>query len=410
MDSRWWCCVLLALACGKSKTLDASVDAMADTRADTSVETDAATDVPFDTVPFDTAPDTFDAGRDDAGLVELTGEVDLLIMMDNSGSMSQEQEALAREIPNLVRGLATGDVDGDGTVDIPLVVSLHVGVVTSDMGTGGVVVRGACERDPNRGDDGVLRSEGNLSLPGCAASYDPAFLEFAPGSGSADAFAEDVACLSTTGTNGCGFEQPLEAMLKAVTPSTSDIRFVFDDRGHADGANAGFLRPGALLAILAVTDEDDCSALDPDVYNRMSTRYPAPELNLRCFQYPEAVHPLERFTEGLLASRGDAGRLIYGAIVGIPEDVNPRIGSPIDYDAILSDDDMQERVNPTMPQELAPSCDRPGTGRAFPPRRMVTLAQQLEAGGARAFVQTICQDSYESAILGFATEIGRALE
>lgn len=395
-------CVLLATACGKSTTVDASLDAMPDVPIDAPVD-----------VPIDTAVDAFDAGADvpvDTGSVPLTGEVDLLIMMDNSGSMSQEQEALAREIPNLVRGLATGDVDGDGVAELPPVVSLHVGVVTSDMGTGGVLVRGACERDPNRGDDGVLRSEGNLAIPGCAASYDPPFLEFAPGSGDPDAFASDVQCLATAGTNGCGFEQQLEAMLKAVTPSTSDIRFVFDDGGHADGANAGFLRPGSLLAILAVSDEDDCSALDPDVYDRMSTRYPAPELNLRCFYYPEAVQPLERFTNGLLAARSEPGRLIYGAIVGVPEDINPAIGSPIDYDAILADDNMQERVNPMMPQELAPSCDRPGTGRAFPPRRMVTLAQELEEGGARTFVQTICQDSYESAIIGFATEIGRALE
>lgn len=393
-------CALVALGCTKSKVVeDAAVDALP-TR-------DAAEDVPF--IPPDA---TADAGEEDAPpdvpFVPLTGEVDLLIMMDNSGSMSQEQAALAREVPQLVRGLVTGDVDGDGAAEFPPVVNLHVGVVTSDMGTGGVVVRGACERDPNFGDDGVLRNEGNPAIVGCAATYDPNFLEFQP-MDDPDVFAANIACLSTPGTNGCGFEQPLEAVLKAVTPSASDISFVMGTTGHADTQNRGFLRPGALLAVLTVTDEDDCSALDPDVYDRMSTRYPNPELNLRCFQYPEAIHPIVRYADGLLASRSEAGRLIYGAIVGIPEAVNPIPGAPIDYDRILADDDMQERVNPMMPQELTPSCDRPGTGRAFPPRRMVSLAQQLEERGARAFVQTICQDDYSAAVVGFAQEIGRAL-
>ena len=336
--------------------------------------------------------------------------VDLLFMMDNSGSMSQEQVAIAREIPNLVRVLASGDINDDGEQDFPPVVSLNVGIISSDMGTGGVVVRGACERDPNFGDDGVLRNQGNVAISGCAATYDPNFLNFRPADGGdPNAFAADVECLAVLGTNGCGFEQQLEAVLKAVTPSTSPITFGMGTVGHADGQNRGFLRDDSLLVVLMITDEDDCSALDPDVYNRMSTRYPAPELNLRCFQYPEAVQPVERYTQGLLATRADPDLLIFAAITGIPEDVNPDPAAPIDYAAILADDDMQERVNPMMPQELAPSCDRPGTGVAFPPRRIVTLAQQLEAGGANSLVQTICQDDYTGAIQGVINKIADVL-
>ncbi len=336
--------------------------------------------------------------------------VDLLFMMDNSGSMSQEQTAVAREIPNLVRVLASGDIDGDGEQDFPPVVSLNVGIISSDMGTGGVVVQGACERDPNFGDDGVLRNTGNVAISGCAATYDPNFLNFRPADGGDPvAFAADVECLAVLGTNGCGFEQQLEAVLKAVTPSTSAITFGMGTVGHADGQNRGFLRDDSLLVVLMITDEDDCSALDPDVYNRMSTRYPAPELNLRCFQYPEAVHPVERYTQGLLATRADPDLLIFAAITGIPDDLNPNPEGPIDYAAILADEDMQERVNPMMPQELAPSCDRPGTGRAFPPRRILTLAQQLEAGGANSLVQTICQDDYTGAIQGVINKIADVL-
>ena len=55
--------------------------------------------------------------------------------------------------------------------------------------------------------------------------------------------------LTWVGMTGCGFEQPLEAMVRAL-----------DD--HPE--NAGFLRAGSLLAIWFYTDEDDCSAASPE--------------------------------------------------------------------------------------------------------------------------------------------------
>jgi len=44
-------------------------------------------------------------------------EVDLLFLIDDSGSMEDEQRALQREIPRLVPVLASGDRDDDGTED-----------------------------------------------------------------------------------------------------------------------------------------------------------------------------------------------------------------------------------------------------------------------------------------------------
>ncbi|HJL29556.1 MAG TPA: hypothetical protein RMI62_10820, partial [Polyangiaceae bacterium LLY-WYZ-15_(1-7)] len=214
--------------------------------------------------------------------------VDLLFMVDNSNSMSEEQVALSNELPRLVRVLASGDADEDGTQDFPPVRSLQIGVVSSDMGTGGFLVPTCSES--SFGDDGVLRTEGNVARPGCMATY-PSFLSFRPADGGdPSAFASDVTCVAAMGTNGCGFEQQLESILKAVTPSTSSITFGMGTVGHADGANAGFIRDNSLLTIINVTDEDDCSAADPDLFNPSSTAYTG-DLNLRCFQYPEAVHP-----------------------------------------------------------------------------------------------------------------------
>ena len=51
-----------------------------------------------------------------------------------------------------------------------------------------------------------------------------------------------LSCISHVGDAGCGFESPLEAIKRAL------------DGRHPE--NAGFLRPGAFLAVVILTDED----------------------------------------------------------------------------------------------------------------------------------------------------------
>lgn len=151
--------------------------------------------------------------------VESVDEVDLLFMIDNSNSMAEEQASITAEIPRLVRILATGDSSNppDGTQDFAPVRSLHIGVITSDMGTGGNAVP-TCDRGTfgtRLGDDGILLTRSRVT--GCMATF-PAIFDFNRGE-DADAFAANVACVATTGTGGCGFEQQLDAVLKAVSPS-----------------------------------------------------------------------------------------------------------------------------------------------------------------------------------------------
>ncbi len=341
-------------------------------------------------------------------------EVDLLFMIDNSNSMAQEQNALSRELPNLVRVLASGDLDNDGMQDFPPVRSLQVGVVTSDMGTGGYVVP-TCSNSAF-GDDGVLRTRGNTMRPGCMATY-PSFFTFEPDSGGdPTAFANEVTCVAGMGTNGCGFEQQLEAVLKAVTPSTAPTRFVSGSVGHADGQNAGFIRPNSLLTVILVTDEEDCSAVQPEVFDPASTTFGG-DLNLRCWTYgaPEMgiIHPVSRFVDGLLATRDDPDLLVVAAIAGIPEETNPMAGSAIDYTAILNHPDMQEMVDPMTPSRLRPSCDRTDEAGersiAFPPRRIVSTLQGLEERGANAVLQTICQDSFTGALQAIVQKLADVL-
>lgn len=338
--------------------------------------------------------------------------VDLLFMVDNSNSMGEEQASLSDQFPRLVRTLASGELTlSDGSIEMfPPVKSLRVGVVSSDMGTGGFLVP-TCSNSAS-GDDGILRTAGNVARPGCMATY-PSFTTFEPAPGAppdsalVDAFAADFTCVGAMGTGGCGFEQQLEAVLKALTPSSSSLTFNGGTVGHGDGANAGFLRPTSLLAVIVVSDEDDCSAIDPDLFNPSSTRY-AGDLNLRCFQFPEAVHPVERYVDGLLALRDDPSLLVYAAITGVPPELvaNP---DTIDFDALLADPRMTENIDPTMPTRLEPSCNIPGRGLAFPPRRITTVAQLLERAGAAGIVQSICQDDFTGALNAIIKKIADVL-
>jgi len=359
-------------------------------------------------------------------------KVDLLFMVDNSNSMTEEQASLTAEFPRLVNILVTGDFDQDGDLagdgedgdeDFDPVNDLHVGVITSDMGTGGFTVP-TCARS-DFGDDGILRTQGRTDITGCMATY-PSFLAYRGDGGTSPAdYARDVSCVATVGTGGCGFEQQLESILKALSPSAPTAwtqdgyvapSFFRNTFGHADTNNDGFVRENSVLAVIPVTDEEDCSARDPELFNPSSATYGATDLNLRCFAHADAaLHPISRFVDGLIQLRQQAGLLIFAPIVGIPTDLVPAPGASPNYDALVSedpavrDDRMEERVDPAMPSRLIPSCNVPGRGQAFPPVRITRVAQRLEALGAGVTVQSICQESFRGALAEVIRQIKSAL-
>lgn len=375
-------------------------------------------------------------------------KVDLLFVVDNSESMCEEQISLARELPNLVRALSSGDLnpDDDVTEDFPPVASLNVSVVTTDMGAGNFNLSSGCETEPVVGDDGVFRTmpisasdaqeqidSENLTacedLPdlvaGCQASY-PNISTFSAGDDTA-AFSDQVQCLTVRGLRGCGFEQQLDATLKALTPSTNQsIPFrdadgnVLTGIGHgAEGVNGGFVRDDALLAIILVTDEDDCSAQDQRLFlvDDANDLYPGP-INTRCAEPPlgfadQALHPISRYVDGLVSLKTTSNLVLFAPIVGVPTGLveNP---DSIDYQQILDDPSMQERADESTTNSasgtlLVPSCDVPGVGRAFPPRRIVETARDLEVAGAEAIVQSICQSDLSGALNAIVTRIGSVL-
>jgi len=341
-------------------------------------------------VPTDATSDA--ATRECAGP---TGELDLLLVIENAGNLLPVQYSLTRQFPRMIDSLVSGELrDADGTLlrmGTP-VTSLHLGVVDSDMGSGGFDLP-TCA-DSNFGDDGILRSASPVGAPECAPSY-PTFLDFRTDTGDPATLASDATCLALgVGTDGCGIEQHLDAMLKAITPSSSPLTFQQHSAGHGDHLNAGFLRADSVLAVILLAEEDDCSASDGDLFNSASTTYPL-ELNLRCATYPEALHPVSRYVDGLLALRPDhPERVVFGVLAGVPADLIPDSG-PVDYSLVLIDPRMQTVPDPSAPSHLQPSCVAAGRGWTFPPVRITTLARDLDVADAHVALQSSCQGEFD---------------
>ncbi|MBI2893448.1 MAG: hypothetical protein HYY06_07835 [Deltaproteobacteria bacterium] len=317
--------------------------------------------------------------------------VDLLVLVDNSNSMAQEQANLATNFPILIDRLTDPpDSDGDGQSDYPPVSDLHIGVVDTDMGTGGYAVT-TCENAVD-GDDGILQNTPSDLVANCDDSY-PSYLSWGEDDDAA-ALSQAFSCIAVLGTGGCGFEQQLKAVRKALTD-------------HAAGANAGFLRDDSLLAILMVTDEEDCSVRE-DVRNAtdiFNTQLQLGPLNLRCFAHRDQyVAPVDYYVDAILALRPDnPERLVVAGIVGIPPDSSCNLTNMTDSDfqCLLDHPKMQEVVDNSAEgqgERLTPSCDVPGLGEAFPPRRIVEFIKQINHEGNNGIVQSICEADFGPAM------------
>jgi hypothetical protein len=362
-------------------------------------------------------------------------KVDLLFMIDNSDSMGEEQSKLRDQIPHLVTVLTSGVRDDDPSHNFPAVKDIHLGVVTSDMGLPGVDGIVNCQ---GLGQDGIMQNHPAATFGSCQASYPP-FLSFNASLGSQPAqAAADFQCLTVVGTGGCGYEHQLEAPLKALWPSVDPmanltggknrILFLPDPTtgkgalGHGDVENAGFLRNDpvsglSLIAIILLTDEDDCSAADtrpftPPMYLDPNDPLVMEGMQVRCHYNRTALYPTERYVLGFKALRpGNENTVFFAAIAGVPADlVDANVVAATNwsdaaqrdqfYDTILKDQRMQETVltqgTPDVSDDkLQHSCNAANGGTADPPNRIVQVARGF---GANGMVQSICQDDYAPAL------------
>jgi hypothetical protein len=255
-------------------------------------------------------------------------DLDLLLVIDDSPSMQDKQDALSNVFPQLVQELA--GVEGG----LP---NLHVGVVSTDMGTSGsgVATPGPSIGQIGNGGCAGTGKAGVMQTHGVALTSGNFVVDQRDGTknytGALDAA---LASMIRLGDGGCGFEQTLAAMRAALESP----------------ANTGFLRPDANLAIIVLSDEDDCSILDPAVL-APATPELGPLQSFRCFQFGvqcdpdepkvlgpkqscraratstfiEDVAPFAAFLRGI---KPDPHAVMFGAVVGDPAPVGVELRTP----------------------------------------------------------------------------------
>ncbi len=222
-------------------------------------------------------------------------KIDLLFMIDNSISMTDKQEILKAAVPNLLARLIQPDcVDADemkvkklpdgkcpaGTgFEFRPINDIHIGAITSSLGShGGTECTDA--RNETEGKELYKNDEARL-LPTVRVAKnlpvsDPAGFLTWDGGGATEVdelvgnFRQHVGAASE---HGCGYEASLEAW----------YRFLVDPNPPIDVVRVGdlnqpvlvapednpvllqrdaFLRSDSLVAIVMLSDENDCSILD----------------------------------------------------------------------------------------------------------------------------------------------------
>jgi hypothetical protein len=284
--------------------------------------------------------------------------VDILIVMEQQSDLTGL--LVERVTPNLGRVIG-GHFSNDAR-------SVHVGLLSADVGIGHDKLR-HCTVE---GDRGVLHGPREAELcaePGNVLSSDTAT--------DVERLSQELDCRLFT--DDCGFEQHLESMLTAITPSEAQFPH---GPGQADLGNAGFLRPDSHLVVVVVAGEDDCSAEDRGLYDPDSSEFTA-DLIYRCFRYPDALHPVSRYVDGLLEVR-PASRLGFVLLAGVPVDLEGA-----STEAILADERMQAVADSEAPRQR-PSCGSID-GVYAPPRRLVSLTGELREAGSNVAIVSMCQ-------------------
>jgi len=216
-------------------------------------------------------------------------KIDILLTIDDSASMADKQAILAEAVPDLVGTLVNPPcLDADGRFssqpDGPLsacpsgsarefepVVDVHIGVISTSLGARGGV---NCD-DPN-GDDGARLLDETLGGGTVDTFESKGFLAWRP---EADAGVpgryDDAAALTAdigrlvegVDQQGCGYEASLESWYRflvdpdpylAVERDGNNNRLVGTDEALLQ-QRADFLRPDSLVAIVMLSDENDCS-------------------------------------------------------------------------------------------------------------------------------------------------------
>jgi len=327
--------------------------------------------------------------------VTVNRNVDILFVIDDSPSMADKQANLGTNFPNFINVLNT--IQG-GLPDV------HIGVVTTDLGTKatqdaapgpaiGQIGNGGCS---GTGDGGNLQTFGAM-VTGTYISDIKQTNGTRTKNYTGDLAAVFGAMARGAGAGGCGFEQPLEAMRRALNNNPQ---------------NAGFLRPDAYLAVIFIADEDDCSMAKSAMLGPESAAL-GPLQSFRCNRFghicdvggtsPDQMnqvgpksqcHPNENspylekvsvYVDFLKKLKSDPTKIIVAGIMGVTEPYQVELRSP--------------PGGGTAQQAVAHSCSYTGAMGlevADPPTRIKFLLDQFPN---RSTFTTICQQNLSDGLV-----------
>jgi hypothetical protein len=353
--------------------------------------------------------------------LSLRRAVDILFVIDNSGSMGSEQGTLARSFGTFVDVLESQQVGANYRIAVTTTDSLGRIRATScrsrleefisdgPFGYNDERQRGCLDHclidEVGLASPWVEKSNGQTNLP------------------SGVTMAQALQCIGPQGISGFGFEAPLESM-----------RLTLLDTG------SGFVRDDALLAVIFVTDEEDCSMSDENlgwintegqVYWSSPDRISSgacwragvsctggPGVYDDCFSEdkgysglptndPEeaVLYPAQRYVDALtqLAAAkqalGGQSQVLIAVLAGVPLDY-PETGVNLYADSPDAEFNQEYGIGPACALGTETLDDPPG----IPAVRLREFAEAFAADGPNIF--SICADDYGVALEGIADAIG----
>jgi len=344
----------------------------------------------------------------------LNRKLDILFMVDNSQSMLPLQAKLLMQFPvfmNVLKMLPTGDGSGMGLPDV------HVAVVSSDTGPGTFDL-------PDRhcsfaGDGGRFQSAPRANMGACQAlpadqHYLAASMNQAVKNYQGD-ISDAFTCIAALGDQGCGFEGQLKS-----------IRWALDPLNVPD-TNVDFLRPDAFLAVILITNEDDCSVPDDSTMidpqqTRMSDPL-GPLWSWRCNEFghlcniggqmvPPPRGPAMNNLQGCISNETPSGKLTHVAdeiafLKSLKPDPNQIFVAAITGpSAPYSIEMIQNPMDTEQHPNIVHSCTQNSGEYADP---AVRIQQWVEAFGNHGLLQTICANSFAPSLTLIATELSKLL-
>ncbi len=337
-------------------------------------------------------------------VVPVSQNVDILFVIDNSGSMAGEQAAIARSFSSF-----TDELDENFGGDY------HIAVVTTGMESEGC--RPCPPDEPWRyscinetGESGRFQ---DLIGHNNGTAFDPDYV-FTKNPDCRVMNSDNVwECFYDTdedsgvvfvGIRGCGYERGL-----------APIRAALSDRLLNSAANSGFFREEAILAVVVISDEEDCGEVG-DISENLQGG------GNHCYYAQKGVAPNGDFSDptgkpyeltsvreyyDFLMSLKDnrSGMVKFAAIVGV-EDPDSPLETEITY---VSDSGVSDANFACEVPGCAQNCD-PGDSscvkgcHAYPGTRYIELASMFGLSqGENGFVDTICQEDFSETLARLGT-------